>query len=302
MYAIEVNNLSKSYDKNQYVLKDITFSIPKGEVFGFLGPNGAGKTTLIRVLNGILDPTEGKGKIFGDDIVTSRKNIRSICGVMTENAGLYESLSAKENLHFFGSMFNMKSHEIESKSSYLLSEFKLLEAKDKKVKTFSTGMKKRLSLARTLLHSPKILFLDEPTSGLDPESSKTVLDLIKRMAVEQEVTVFLCTHQLKYAEEICTLYGFIDKGKLLGFGTFQELLSKKDENITLEIKGEDIPSIYGLQKTQDDLFKISINNEKDIPNILAQIINQNGKIYEAKQVRWNLEDLYFAYQRGEGNE
>lgn len=302
MNAIEVINLSKSYNKDNVALKDITFNVPPGSIFGFLGPNGAGKTTLVRTLNGILYPTQGNGKILGKDIINDRKEIRTLCGVMTENAGIYENLTCMENLNFFGKMFGLNNDEINKRSLYLLNEFKLLDVKDKKVKTFSTGMKKRLSLIRTLLHSPQILFLDEPTSGLDPESSKIVLDFIKKIALEEDVTVFLCTHQLKYAEEICNLYGFINKGNLIGYGTFNELLYNKNQNIKLEIKGTNLPNIDNMKKIKEDRYLISINNEENIPNILQQIFNLGGKIYEAKQIHWDLEDLYFAYQRGDNNE
>jgi ABC-2 type transport system ATP-binding protein len=302
MNAIEVINLSKSYNKDNIALKDITFDVPTGSIFGFLGPNGAGKTTLVRTLNGILYPTQGNGKILGKDIINDRKEIRTLCGVMTENAGIYENLTCMENLNFFGKMFGLNSDEINKRSLYLLNEFKLLDVKDKKVKTFSTGMKKRLSLIRTLLHSPQILFLDEPTSGLDPESSKIVLDFIKKIALEEDVTVFLCTHQLKYAEEICNLYGFINKGNLIAYGTFNELLYNKNQNIKLEIKGINLPNIDNMKKIKEDRYLISINNEENIPNILQQIFNLGGKIYEAKQIHWDLEDLYFAYQRGDNNE
>lgn len=301
MYAIETNNLSKDFD-NELVLNNTSLLIPKGNIFGFLGPNGAGKTTLIRVLNGILSPTNGSGSIMGYDIVSQRKELRKLCGVMTENAGLYENLSAIENLEFFSKMFEISDKEAKKRSLFLLNTFNLLESKDRKVKDFSTGMKKRLSLARTLVHSPKVLFLDEPTSGLDPESSKAVLDMVKQMVVNEEVTVFLCTHQLKYAEEICDLYGFIDKGNLLGFGTFNELLSKTNEILRLEITGENIPHIDGLESLHDEKYILPINNAKDIPNILEYIINNKGKIYEAKQIHWSLEDLYFYYQRGKSFE
>lgn len=302
MNAIEVINLSKSYNKAYLAINNITFDVPTGSIFGFLGPNGAGKTTLVRTLNGILSPTEGSGNILGKDIITNRKEIRSICGVMTENAGIYENLTCMENLNFFAKMFGLNNHDLNKRSLYLLNEFQLLDVKDKKVKTFSTGMKKRLSLVRTLIHSPQILFLDEPTSGLDPESSKIVLDYIKKISLEENVTVFLCTHQLKYAQEICNLYGFINKGNLIGYGTFSELLYNKKQNIKLEIKGTNLPNIPNMEKLSKDRYSMYISNEENIPLILQKIFNEGGKIYEAKQIHWDLEDLYFSYQRGENNE
>lgn len=158
-------------------------------------------------------------------------------------------------------------------------------------------MKKRISLARSLIHNPKILFLDEPTSGLDPEAAINVSRMIQTLSKEQGVTVFLCTHQLKYAEEICTLYGFIDEGSLLGFGSFNELLRQKNNKTYLEVRGESIPPMKGLEK-KDGIYRIQVDSDEDSARILFEVIQAGGQVYEARQIHWNLEDLYFCYQKG----
>lgn len=297
MNAIEVMNLSKSYNSQQYALDNINFSIPEGEIFGFLGPNGSGKTTTLRLLNGILAPTKGNALICGKDISKESAGIHKLCGVMTETALLYENLSGLENLIFFGNMHGMAENDIKQRSLALLESLELTDSSDKKVKAYSTGMKRRLSLARALLHRPKLLFLDEPTSGLDPESAMNVTKMIRQLSVEHGVTIFLCTHQLKYAEEICTLYGFIDKGSMLGFGTFDSLLKEKNSAKYLEIRGIDIPYMKAFKKTAEGSIRVPINSDLDVPQILSDVLSRGGKVYEARQICWDLEDLYFSFQK-----
>ncbi|OHW62333.1 daunorubicin/doxorubicin resistance ATP-binding protein DrrA [Andreesenia angusta] len=299
MKAIEVEGLSKNFGESR-VLDSLTFSIPQGEIFGFLGPNGSGKTTAVRVINGILEKTEGRVNIHGIDVRENVAEAHRISGVMTETASSYENLTAWENLDFFGKLYSMEKSEISSRSEELLNTLGLYEHKDKKVKAYSTGMKKRMSLARALLHSPKVLFLDEPTSGLDPESARSVSHMIKRLAKEHGVTVFLCTHQLKYAEEICSLYGFLNKGRLIGFGTFEELLKEKNSGIHLNIRGDNLPSEYrGYLDEESGIYRLPISGDKEASGIVNAIVSAGGDIYEADQSHWSLEDLYFAYQGGE---
>jgi len=295
MNAIELVNLSKSYNGNPFALNSVAFTIPKGEIFGFLGPNGSGKTTTVRLLNGILTPTSGTATILGKDISKDQSSIHKLYGVMTETALMYENLTGLENLAFFGNMHGMGLQDIKQQSLLLLKSLELDDSAGKKVKAYSTGMKRRLSLARALLHRPKILFLDEPTSGLDPEAAMNVLKMIRQLSTEHGVTIFLCTHQLKYAEEICTLYGFIDKGAMLGFGTFDTLLKQKNSNRYLEIRGVDIPPIKASSKSAEGIIRVPINSDMDVPEILNDILARAGKIYDARQISWDLEDLYFSF-------
>src|SRR5690349_20815487 len=187
--------------------------IGEGEVFGFLGPNGAGKTTAVRILNGLLAPNSGAVRIYGKNVSDNLTEIHRLFGVMTETANFYEKLTGSENLMFYGRLYGFSKSECNERIKRLMSLFDISDAKDKKVGEYSTGMKKKIALCRAFLHNPKILFLDEPTSGLDPDAARNVNTLISNAAEVEKVTVFLCTHQLKYAEEICTLYGFIDNGK-----------------------------------------------------------------------------------------
>lgn len=298
MNAINVVNLTKSYDGSINVLDNIDLSIPKGEIFGFLGPNGSGKTTTVRILNGILSTTKGHAEIMGKSVKENSAGLHRLCGVMTEGAYCYENLTAEQNLIFFGRMHGMEENPLKERVDFLLKRLELSDAKDKKVKAFSTGMKKRVSLAIALIHNPEVLFLDEPTSGLDPENALNVTRLIKELAEENDVTIFLCTHQLKYAEDICTLYGFINKGSILGFGTFDELAANKNAGLELKIRGKNIPERLGLIHGDSGLYTKPISGDKEVNATIQNIIANGGEIYEAVQQKWSLEQLYFSYIEG----
>lgn len=298
MNAISIENLKKSYDGQVNALNDISLTIPKGEIFGFLGPNGSGKTTTVRILNGILTATSGKADILGTPVSEKNLEIHRLCGVMTESSSCYENLTAAQNLKFFGKMHGMEDKLLSERTEFILKRLELLDVKDKKVKAFSTGMKKRVSLAIALIHNPEILFLDEPTSGLDPENALNVTRLIKELATENDVTIFLCTHQLKYAEEICTLYGFINNGEILGLGTFDELAARKKETLQLKIRGKHIAEGLGFIQEGNDLYHKAIAGDSEVNALLHNIIAGGGEIYEAVQQKWSLEQLYFKYIKG----
>lgn len=299
MNAIEVKNLSKSYDGVNKALDNINFVVPEGSIVGFLGPNGSGKTTTVRILNGILSPSQGEAKIFGYDVAKNLRKIHSLSGVMTETACSYENLSGEENLIFFGKMHGLNSNEIKKRSDELLNRLELKNVKHRKVKTYSTGMKKRISLAIALIHNPKVLFLDEPTSGLDPESAENVTTLIKNMAFENKSTVFMCTHQLKYAQDICSLYALINKGSLLGFGSFENLCNDRNFNDFVIIRGENIPNNLGLTEVHKNIYKKPVSKDEEVAKLLHNIFTNGGKIYEVTREKPSLENLYFSYVRGD---
>lgn len=298
MNAINVSDLKKSYDGQTNALNNISLSIPKGEIFGFLGPNGSGKTTTVRILNGILSATSGCTEILGKSVKEHNLELHRLCGVMTESSFCYENLTAEQNLLFFGRMHGMEEKQLVERTEFFLKRLELSDVRNKRVKALSTGMRKRVSLAIALIHNPEILFLDEPTSGLDPENALNVSKLIKELAEENEVTVFLCTHQLKYAEDLCTLYGFINEGSILGFGTFDELASKKNAHLQLKIRGKNIPEEFGLTFEGNNLFSKSISGDQEVNAVMHNIIENGGEVYEVLQQKWSLEQLYFMYIKG----
>jgi len=281
--------LSKSFGDLQ-VLKGISFEIPEAAIFGLLGPNGSGKTTTVRLLNGLLSMDSGSAFIGEIPVGPQVPQLRRLCGVMTDGANLYDELSGRYNLEFFAEMFSIP--EARKRCDELLAFFELEFAAERLVRTYSTGMRKRLMLARALLHKPRMLFLDEPTSGLDPESALEVNNLIRQLAYEDKVTILLCTHQLKYAEGLCTSYGFLDEGVMRASGTWEELLASTGMPRFLELRGTNIQHPL-LEETVDGRWRIPIADDEDAAETLHALASAGGRIYEAKQTTLSLEDLYF---------
>ena len=211
---VEVKNLERTFGDHK-ALDDLTFSVHSGEVFGLLGPNGAGKTTTVRVLNGILPPSAGGVRVFNLDPATQGESVRRRTGVLTETPALYERLSARENLEFFGTLHELPASELNTRVDEMLGFFELTSRAKDKVETYSKGMKQRLALARALIHRPPLLFLDEPTSGLDPEAAQQVDDLIANLRRTKEQTVILATHNLLEAQRLCDRVAIMNKGKIL---------------------------------------------------------------------------------------
>ena len=294
MYAVELHNLSKTYPGGKQAVQNVSLELEPGEVFGFLGPNGAGKTTTVKLLNGMLTPTEGICRVLGSDPALEPEKVHAVSGVVTEHARMYENLTGLENLVFYAELYGISADEAARRSESLLKEMELEEAKDRKLAVWSTGMRQRLSLARALIHRPKILFLDEPTSGLDPESAQNVNRMIREMAENSGITVFLCTHQLRYAQEICTRYGLIEEGRLLAEGTLDELRSETFSRITLQIRAGSMPPEMGFRQTGAQEYEASIRSEDEIPEIVRRIAAAGGDIYKVEARQPDLEDIYFA--------
>lgn len=294
MDAVVLKNLSKTYPNGKKAVSGIDFSLKQGEIFGFLGPNGAGKTTTVKLLTGMLTPSEGECRVLGLNPAETPEKVHDLSGVVTEHAQMYNNMTGKQNLVFYGSVFGITKAEAEKRAGSLLEQLDLEEAGDQKLSTYSTGMRQRLSLARALIHRPRILFLDEPTSGLDPESAQNVNQLIRKLAEDKKITIFLCTHQLRYAQEICTRYGLMDQGKLLAAGTLGELRQRIDSGTILEICAAHMPEGLGFQKAGEMLYENRIHRDSEIPVLVRQIVTGGGDIYSVKVRKPSLEDIYFS--------
>jgi ABC-2 type transport system ATP-binding protein len=210
MNAIEVTTLTKSFGTLVAVNK-VTFSVPKGEIFGYLGPNGAGKTTTIRILTGITAPTSGTATIFGHDIQREKLTARSSMGIVPETSNIYDDLSAWKNLMFSAELYHVRKSDRESRAIELLKTFEIYDRRDDRVHGFSKGMKRRLTIAMGLVNSPPLLFLDEPTSGLDVQSNLIIRQVIRDLN-DQGVTVFLTTHNIEEANLMCHRVAIINRG------------------------------------------------------------------------------------------
>jgi len=292
---IEVDKISKYFGEIKAV-DQIDFYVKEGEILGFLGPNGSGKTTTVRLLNGVLFPEKGNIKVKGLSTINDGNKIRKITGVLTESAALYESMSARENLEFFAHLYN-----IPKRIDSLLEEFGLSKRQKNKVAEFSTGMKKKLSIARALIDDPEILFLDEPTTSLDPESARDLISYIKELNRERKLTIFVCTHNLAQAEDFCKRFIFLDKGRIIEEGTLEEIESKYITSVEMEIVyqsgiDETYLNDYQYQKVDSDKIIITIDNKKQVPQFIREI-SQKADIYSINTLNNNLEKLYFEVRR-----
>ena len=293
MNAVELNALTKIYPGGKKAVDSIDIVLPAGMVFGFLGPNGAGKTTTVKLLNGTLSPTQGRCTIFGVDPAQEPERLHALCGVVTEHAQMYDNLSGLENLTFYGSLYGLSTAQCKDRGEALLKHLELFDAKDQKLSAYSPGLRQRLSLARALIHQPKILFLDEPTSGLDPESAQNVHTMIRQLANQQGITVFLCTHQLRYAQEVCTCYGLMDQGRLLARGDLDSLQSLAGGRITVKVNAQGVPERWRRLQQKDGSWEIPIQSQEEIPQIAQEIVENGGRLYHISAHRPSLEEIYF---------
>lgn len=288
MIAIQTDKLTKVFPNNVTAVSDLTLEVQQGQVFGLLGPNGSGKTTTVRLLNGTLDPSSGNSNVLGQD--SRKEEVRSLTATLAEEARMYEHMSVIDNLRFFARMYNLAVEAAEPRIKELLTRMRLWEKRELKLGSFSTGMKKRVYLVRTLLHNPQVLFLDEPTSGLDPEAALEVTDLIKNLTAEQKVSVFLCTHNLFLAERICDVFGFMLKGKLQATGSKRDLVEAYTKENKVKVR------------TTSTVFERSFMAEEEIDGIVRSLQKEGERIVEVTIVRPTLEDVYFHAVKGRKDE
>jgi len=304
--VIEVEQLARYFGSIKAV-DELTFRVKEGEVFGLLGPNGAGKTTMVRLLNGVLTPSDGRARVLGFDPVAQGCELRRQTGVLTETPSLYERLTARENLAIFGALYGVPEPELSRRVDELLDFFELSGRADDKVGGFSKGMKQRLALARALFHEPPLLFLDEPTSGLDPEAARQVTQMIQQLSHQKGRTVFLCTHNLSEAQRLCDWVGVMNQGRLLALGTLAELARTLWHGLWVDIEfrtplagavADKLRPMRGVNDVQLDAMHLAVRVENDevVPQMVASLASQGAQIIRVNPRQHSLEDIYFALQ------
>ena len=232
---IRVKDLQKSYG-NLRAVDGISFEVPEGQMLGFLGPNGAGKTTTLSMISGLLKPDQGRVSIGEIDVWHSPKEAKRILGLVPQDLALYEELTARENLMFWGSLFHLPRSELKANIEVWLDRVGLKGRAREAVSKFSGGMKRRLNLAIGLVHNPKVVLLDEPTVGIDPQARKNILDIIREI-VKEGSTILFTTHHLEEAEALCDRIAIIDHGKILETGSVEELAKVVGDGDIVSIKG-----------------------------------------------------------------
>ena len=300
---LEVQNLAKNYGDFQAV-KGVSFNIEEGEIFSLLGPNGAGKTTTISMLSTLYTPTSGDAIIAGHSVTKSPMDVRNAIGVVPQDLALYEDLTAKENLIFWGQMYGLSGKPLTSRVDEVLEQIGLTDKAKDRVKTYSGGMKRRVNIGVGLLHQPKLLFMDEPTVGIDPQSRRAILDTVKDLN-KKGMTVLYTTHYMEEAEELSNRVGIIDNGELIAIGTQKELTKQVGETETLVLhigENEDPEALVTAFKSIKEVLEANvINNEISVitssaKDVLASVVtkaNERGiKIHSIDIREPNLEAVF----------
>jgi len=298
---IHLRSVSKSYGKIEAV-KNVSFSIDKGEIFGILGPNGAGKSTIVNILNTLVRPDKGDVIIDGVNIKDDGDTIKLIMGIVPQEIALYEELSALENLMFWGGLYNIPKSELMTNVNNTLEIVDLSYRKNDRIKTFSGGMKRRINIACSLLHNPKILVLDEPTVGVDPQNRNHIFEVIERLNSEG-MTIIYTTHYMEEAERFCDKIAIIDVGSIIAQGTLKELKKFSDvkDLITVKLADSDNELITRITSTNplfrfdstSGTLKVECGNiSKDVSIIINHIQNSGGVIERIYTQGTNLESIF----------
>lgn len=298
---IQVNNLSKSFDSIQAV-KEISFSIKKGEVFGLLGPNGAGKSTTINMMSSILKSDEGTIHINENNIKQNPDACKQLIGVVPQEISLYDDFSAYDNLMFWGSLYKVPIKKLKQRIAVILDIIGLFERKDDLIKTYSGGMKRRINIAAALLHEPKILFMDEPTVGVDPQSRNRIFEIVETLN-QQGITIVYTTHYMEEVERLCNRIAIMDSGKIVAQGTQAELQQQSNVKEAIEITFQSISETQIEQLKNQLQLKITQNEEiitfecdvnKDLSIIISSCNKISLKIEDIELKKVNLEAIFLS--------
>lgn len=303
--AIEVNNITKRFGAVTAV-DSVSFNVFEGEFFGFLGPNGAGKTTLIRMLTTLLKPTSGSAIVACCDVAKKAGAVRREIGVVPQAMTSDLDLTGYENMDFYGRFYGIPAKERKERISYLLEMVGLTNRANDLVATYSGGMRRRLEIARVLVHRPKMLFLDEPTIGLDPQSRHVVWDFLRKLRDGDSITIFLTTHYMEEAEALCERVAIIDSGRIIAIGSPNELKSQIPGNdiITLTIinLSEDIanavnvlPFVHKIN-IEDNSVRIYVDSgAHNLPALIDAVRSAGGNVTSATIHEQSLEDVFIHY-------
>ncbi|MGQ0507399.1 MAG: ABC transporter ATP-binding protein [Myxococcaceae bacterium] len=301
MNALSVAQLSKRFG-DRIAVEGLTFEVRAGEVFGLLGPNGAGKTTTVRMLTGLLSPSSGEATVCGIPLGSDGETLRKTIGLLTEQPGLYDRLTARENLRFF-----IKLHELNEKRTWprlqsYLERFGLKGREDEPCGGFSKGMRQKLAIVRALVHDPQIIFLDEPTSGLDPESARTVRDAVAELAKEGR-TIILCSHNLAEVERLCQRVAIV-KQRLLTVAPVSEL-RRVGMALAVQVEGEGERFLAALGAlpfrpevlSEGGLLRVMLSEDSQAPEVISALVSAGARIHSATPMQRPLEEVYLELVR-----
>ena len=300
--AIRIENLSRDFDTVR-AIDDLSLEAPTGRIFGFLGPNGAGKTTTINLLLGLLEPTEGRVEVLGFDTKTQADEIRSRTGALLEHSGVYEHLSAEDNLEFYGRVWRLPAGERQARIKELFTHMGLWERRKDRAGTWSKGMKQKLALARVLLHRPSLVLLDEPTAGLDVVAATAIRDDLELLAAQEGVTVFLTTHNMAEAERLCSQVAVIREGKLVAIGHPDELRARAGgPRVEIFGRGFNERALTSL-RARPEISMVEVENghmvvdlraEMDVGLMVTLMVSAGVQVDEVRRGKASLEEVFLT--------
>jgi ABC-2 type transport system ATP-binding protein len=300
--AIRIENLTRDFETVRAV-DGLSLEVPTGIIFGFLGPNGAGKTTTINLLLGLLEPTSGRAEVLGFDTRTQADEVRTRTGALLEHSGIYEQLSAEDNLEFYGRVWRLPASERQGRSKELLTHMGVWERRKERAGTWSKGMKQRLALARAMLHRPPLIFLDEPTAGLDVTAAAAVREDLAALTAREGVTVFLTTHNMTEAEKLCSRVAVIREGSLVAVGHPDELRARAGSHC-VEILGHGFDDNVGellraypevvAAKEQNEHLVIDLREGTSVAPLVSLLVGAGVQVEEVRRGRASLEEVFLT--------
>ena len=306
-FAIQLENLTRDFESVRAV-DGLSLQVPAGTIFGFLGPNGAGKTTTIRLLLGLLEPTEGRAEVLGFDTGTQAHEIRARSGALLEHSGVYEHLSAEDNLEFYARVYQLPKSERQARIRELLEQMDLWERRKDAAGDWSKGMRQKLALARALLHRPPLVLLDEPTAGLDVPSAAAVRDDLAVLAEQEGTTVFLTTHNMAEAERLCSRVAVIREGRLLAIGHPDELRARAG-GPRVEIMGrgfndQALALLRGRPEVaaatvQNSHLAIDLHTDASVSPLVSLLVSAGAEVEEVRRGKASLEDVFLTLMHEE---
>jgi ABC-2 type transport system ATP-binding protein len=303
--AIEASGLTKTYPGEVRALDGLSFSVEEGTVFGLLGPNGAGKSTTVKILTTLSHPDSGIASVAGVDVLTDPATVRLQIGVVSQKSSADIQATGRENLRLQGQIFGLGGFELESRIGALLNQFRLQDAADRLVRTYSGGMQRRLDVALALVHSPRVLFLDEPTTGLDPEVRSEMWEEISRLTGEG-LTVLLTTHYLEEADRLASRLAIVDRGRVVAEGTPDELKRELEgDAIHVELEGPTEAGVAALLEAVAGVNEVQLNGRgvharaddgaRTVPAVLQALDASGVPVASVTVARPSLDDVYLRY-------
>lgn len=300
--AISLQGVTRDFGPIRAV-DNLSLDVPAGIVFGFLGPNGSGKTTTIRLLLGLLEPTVGQASVLGLECARDAEKIRAASGALLEHTGLYERMSAQDNLEYYARIWQLPEQDRKARIKELLTQADLWDRRREAVQGWSRGMKQKLAIARVLVHRPSIIFLDEPTAGLDPIAAADLREHLAELASREGATIFLTTHNLSEAERLCAEVAVIRNGKLLAAGKPAELQAG-DSTAKAEVTGSGFseallvqlrarPEIASVQASDGKLM-IHLTGDVSLAPLVSLLVNSGAEVGEVRKVHASLEEVFLT--------